>query len=173
MAHWKFQNHWKKLKMAHLAKSSSQSLQLSIFFMPPAWKVRRGHLVFESSVFLSVRLSVRNFVLYKVQYLKFGWSYSNQTWTVSSWKGCSHFTDIPCPWGGMGSKCRTWEIFAILSFWLCSARGIRVSQTHVLYIKIKRKSLLGTGSSNYTSFLPQYYDFALSIQGTRPNFMLT
>ena len=26
MAHWKFQNHWKKLKMAHLAKTSSQSL---------------------------------------------------------------------------------------------------------------------------------------------------
>ena len=81
--------------------------------MPPAWKVRRGHLVFESSVFLSVRLSVRNFVLYKVQYLKFGWSYSNQTWTVtvSSWKGCLHFTGIPCPgveWGqnvGLGDFC--------------------------------------------------------------------
>ena len=28
MAHWKFQNHWKKLKMAHLAKTSSQSLPL-------------------------------------------------------------------------------------------------------------------------------------------------
>ena len=28
MAHWKFQNHWKKLKMAHLAKTSSQSLSL-------------------------------------------------------------------------------------------------------------------------------------------------
>ena len=40
--------------------------------------------------------------LQTVQYLKFGWSYSNQTWTVSSSKGCSHFTDITCPkgWGG-------------------------------------------------------------------------
>ena len=92
------------------------TFQLSIFFMPPAWKVRRGHLVFESSVFLSVRLSVRNFVLYKVQYLKFGWSYSNQTWTVSSWKGCSHFTGIPCPWGEMGSKCRTWRFLPYYHF---------------------------------------------------------
>ena len=80
--------------------------QLPIWiFMPPAWKVRRGHLVFGSSVRLSVcpslRLSVRNSVplINKVQYLKFGWSYSHQTWTVSSSKGCSHFTDIGCPWG--------------------------------------------------------------------------
>ena len=87
-----------------------------------------------------------------MQYLKFGWSYSNQTWTVSSWKGCSHFTGIPCPWGGMGSKCRTWR-FMPYHFDFVAAGGIRVSQTHVLlYIKIKRKSLLGTGSSNYTSF---------------------
>ena len=57
----------------------------------------------------SVRLSVRNSVplLNKVQYLKFGWLYSNQTWTVSTSKGCSHFTDITCPWGGAGSKCWT------------------------------------------------------------------
>ena len=33
---------------------------------------------------------------YKAQYLKFGWSYSNQTWTVSSSKDCSHFADITC-----------------------------------------------------------------------------
>ena len=39
----------------------------------------------------------------KVQYLKFGWSYSNQAWTVNSSKGCSHFTGITCPrcWGGV------------------------------------------------------------------------
>ena len=34
---------------------------------------------------------------------KFGWEYSNQTWTVSSSKTCLHFcsvfTDIICPWG--------------------------------------------------------------------------
>ena len=48
-----------------------------------------------------VRPSVRNSVplINKVQYLKFGWSYSNQTWNVSSSKDCSHFTDITCPWG--------------------------------------------------------------------------
>ena len=53
------------------------------------------------SVCPSVRLSVHNSVplINKVQYFKFGWSYSNQTWTVSSSKGCSHFTDITCPWG--------------------------------------------------------------------------
>ena len=57
--------------------------------------------MFRSSVRLSVRPSVRNSVpiIDKVQYLKFGWSCSNLTWTVSSSKGCSHFTDITCPWG--------------------------------------------------------------------------
>ena len=34
---------------------------------------------------------------YKVQYLKFGWSYSYQTWNVCSSKGCSYFTDITDP----------------------------------------------------------------------------
>ena len=126
--------------------------------MPPAWKVRRGHLVFVSSVFLSVRLSVRNFLLYKVQYLKFGWSYSNQTLTVSSWKGSSHFTGIPCPLDWMGSKCRTWRFLPYYHFYFVAAGGICVSQTHVLlYIKIKRKSLLGTGSSNYTLWLCSFY----------------
>ena len=38
------------------------------------------------------------------QSLKFGWSYSNQTWTVSSSKGSSHFTEITCPWGWGGVK---------------------------------------------------------------------
>ena len=51
------------------------------------------------------RLSIRNSVplINKVQYLKFRWSYSNQTWTVTSSKGNSHFTDITCPlgWGGV------------------------------------------------------------------------
>ena len=54
------------------------------------------------SVCLSVRPSVRNSVplTNKLQYLKFGWWYSNQTWTV----GSSHFTDITCPWGWGGVK---------------------------------------------------------------------
>ena len=58
------------------------------------------------SVCRSVCRSVRNSVplINKVQYLKFGWSYSNQTWIVSSSKGCSHFTDITCPWGLGGVK---------------------------------------------------------------------
>ena len=82
-------------------------------FMPLAWKVCRGHLVFGSSVHPSVSpsicLSFRNsdLLIKKKHYLKCGWSYSNQTWTVSSSKGCSHFTDITCPWGWGGSKCRT------------------------------------------------------------------
>ena len=95
--------------------------------MPPAWKVRRGHLVFGSSVRPSVRLSVcpsvRNSVplINKVQYLKFGWSYSNHTWTVSSSKGCSHFTDITFPWGmGRGQNVGLRD-FAIV--WLCCRRG--------------------------------------------------
>ena len=55
-------------------------------------------------VHLSVRLSVHNSVplTNKVQYYKFGWWYSYQTWTVSSSTGSSHFTDITCPWGGVG-----------------------------------------------------------------------
>ena len=45
--------------------------------------------------------------------LKFGWWYSNQTWTVGSSKGCSDFTEITCPLGVFGSKC----------FWLCCRWG--------------------------------------------------
>ena len=69
------------------------------------------------SVCLSVRLSVRNSVplTNKVQYLKFGWWYSNQTWTVASSTCSSHFTDITCPWGwGWGGvKMLDLGIFAI------------------------------------------------------------
>ena len=96
--------------------------------MPPAWKVRRGHLVFGSSVCpsvprLSVCLFVRNSVPLtdKVQYLKFGWSCSYQTWTVSSSMGSLHFTDIPCPWGVGRGKNVGLRDFAI--FWLCCCRG--------------------------------------------------
>ena len=67
----------------------------------------------------SVCPSVRNSVplLNKVQYLKFGWWYSNQTWTVSSSIGSSHFTDIPSwEWGGQGQNeglrdfCHIWTL---------------------------------------------------------------
>ena len=73
-----------------------------MIFYAPAWKVRRGHLVIGPSVRPSVRYSVP--LRYKVQYFKLWWSYSNQTWTLSSFKAFSHFTDITCPWGGVGSK---------------------------------------------------------------------
>ena len=87
--------------------------------MPPAWKVRRGHLVIGSSVRPSVCPSVCNSVplTIKVQYLKFGWVYNYQTWTVSSSKGCSHFTDITRPWGvgqgqnvGLRDFCHNWTL---------------------------------------------------------------
>ena len=72
------------------------------------------------SVCPSVYLSVRNSVplTNKVQY---GWWYSNQTWTVASSMGSSHFTDITCPWRCDGVKMLDLEIFAI--FWLCCRRG--------------------------------------------------
>ena len=107
----------------YICTSLIQNYKGSNIFMSPAWKVRRGHLVFGSSVRPSVCLSVCNSVplLNKVQYLKFGWSYSYQTWTVSSSKGCSHFTDITCPWGWDGVKMWDLEIFAIV--WCCCHWG--------------------------------------------------
>ena len=101
-----------------------------MLFMPPAWKVCRGHLVFGSSVRPSVCLSGRPFVrtfvplTFKVKYLKFWWSYSNQTWTVSSSMGCSSFTDITCPWGWGGVKILDFEILPYFDF--VAAGGIRV-----------------------------------------------
>ena len=88
-------------------------------FMPPAWKVRWGHLVIGSSVCLSVPNSLP--LTNKVQYFKFGWWCSNQTWTVVSSMDSSHFTDITFPWGSGGVKMFDLEIFAI--FWLCCHRG--------------------------------------------------
>ena len=80
---------------------------------------------------LSVRLSVRNSIplTNKVQYLKFGWPYSNQTWTVSSSKGCPHFPDIICPGGWDGFK--MWDLEILADFNFVAAGGIHVSQTHV------------------------------------------
>ena len=46
-------------------------------FMLQAWKVCQGHLGIGSSVCPEFHPA------YKVQYLKFGLSYSNQTWTAS------------------------------------------------------------------------------------------
>ena len=42
-----------------------------------------------------------------------------QTWTVSSFKGCSHLNDITCPWGWGGVKIWDTDIFIFgLSFHL-------------------------------------------------------
>ena len=70
------------------------------------WIVRPSVWSVCPSVRLSVCPPVRNSVplKFKVQYLKFGWSYSNQTWTVSSSKGCSHITFSLCQHVG-GNLC--------------------------------------------------------------------
>ena len=89
--------------------------------MPPAWKVRQGHLVFGSSV----RLSVCPYFhpAYKVQYLKFGWLYSNQTWDCKFIYGflTLHWHPMPVG-GGVGwGQNVGFRDFAI--FWLCCRRG--------------------------------------------------
>ena len=75
-----------------------------------------------------VRPFVRNSVpiTYKVQYLKYEWLYSNQTWTVSSSMGCSHFTDTNAP-GEM------YDLEILPDFDFVAAGGICVSQTHVQF----------------------------------------
>ena len=55
----------------------------------------------------------------KMPYLRIRW-WCNQTLVVSSYKGCSHFTDITWPWVGTGSNVGLRE-FA--RFWLCFHRG--------------------------------------------------
>ena len=75
--------------------------------MPPAWKVRLGHLVVElSAVIVSPYIK-------KTQHVKFWWWYSNQTWTKSSSNNYSHFTGITCPGDGTGSKCRKYRAFLV------------------------------------------------------------
>ena len=88
------------------------------------------------SVCLSVCPSVRNSapLTNKVQYLKFGWWYSPQTWTVSSSMGSSHFTDITCPGDGAVSKCRTSRFLPY--FDTVAAGCIRVSQTRLGFVCI-------------------------------------
>ena len=108
-------------------------------FYAPAWKVRRGHLVIGSSVCLFVRNSAP--LTNKVQYLKFGWWHSNQTWSVGSSMGSSYFTDITCPWGGAGSKCRTNRFFSLHILTLL-VLGAFVFHKHMSsYIILERLSL--------------------------------
>ena len=54
----------------------------------------------------SVRPSIRNSVLLmnKVQYLKFGWSYSNETWTLSSFRVAHTSLTSHAPGGGRGQN---------------------------------------------------------------------
>ena len=98
-----------------------------------AWKV----LLWASSNCLSVRkmsnrLFFSNSVLltYKVQFLKFGWWYSNQTWTVSSSKGCLHFPDIISPWGWGKVKMQDLEILPDFEF--VAAGSTCISHTHLV-----------------------------------------
>ena len=70
--------------------------------MSLAWKVHWGHPVIWKSVCPSVYLFVP--LTSKVQYLKFGWWYSSQTWTVCSSKGCSHFIGITYSWASFFHK---------------------------------------------------------------------
>ena len=62
--------------------------------------------------------------------LKFRWSYSSQTWTVSSFKGCSSFTDIICPWGS--GRVKMWNLEILPYFDFVAAGSISVSQTHLV-----------------------------------------
>ena len=67
----------------------------------------------------SVCLSVIPSRLQTVLYLKFGLWFSNQTWTVSSSMGSSHFIHNTCPWGwGQNGGLRDFAIF-----WLCCCWG--------------------------------------------------
>ena len=97
-----------------------------------AQKVCQGHLVIRLSVhsYRSVCPFVRNSIPLtdKVQYLKFGLSYmfTNQNWTVSSSKGCSHFPDITCPLGV--GRDQNVGLKILPDFYFVAARSIRVSQ---------------------------------------------
>ena len=102
----------------------------STLFMPPAWKVRRGHLVFgRPSVCPLFRPAYKQSAIFKV------WMVSNQTWTASSPKGCLHLNDITCPLGdGRGQNVD----FAIF----CSPRGIRLSHTHLVLFALGNERTL-------------------------------
>ena len=107
------------------------------------------------SVCLSVCPSVRNSVplTIKVQYLKFGWWYNYQTWTVCSSKGCSHFTDITRPWGvgqgqnvGLRDFCHNWTLLPpgasmfhkhMSSFLLCCIWMLYVSLSDYFVLILK------------------------------------
>ena len=105
-----------------------------LWFLTPGLKGPPGafsnRIVPVSWGFLCVCLSVRNSVplTNKVQYLKFGWWYSNQTSAVSSSMGSSHFTDITCTWDGASQNVGLGDFCHILTL---LPPGIRVSQTHV------------------------------------------
>ena len=95
-------------------------------YYAPGLKGLPGHRIDRPSVRNSVPVTNTS----KLQYLKFGWWYSNQTWTVSSSMGSSHYIDIKCPWGGAGSNVgpRDFDIF-----WLCCRQG-RPCFTNTAYI---------------------------------------
>ena len=95
----------------------------TLIFMPHSLEVLWG--TSSSRIFcLSVRNSVPS--TFKVQYLKFRWSYSNQT----SSKGCSHFLGITCPWVGLGQNV---GLTRLSDFDFVPAGDICVSQTFLPY----------------------------------------
>ena len=85
---------------------------LNRIFMPLAWRVRRGRQV----IGLSVRLSVIPSRLhnYKVQHLKFGWRYSNQTWKFIYRLLTPRLYHMPGPWGWSGFKINGLYILTLL-----------------------------------------------------------
>ena len=99
-------------------------LSLKNVFMPPAWKVRRGHLVIGSSIYLSLCLSaclsvipsrLQNAifkVLVLIQWLNLDYKFIYGFLTL-------HWHHMPLGWGWV--KIWDLEIFAI--FWLCCRRG--------------------------------------------------
>ena len=107
------------------------------------WIIR---LSVRPSVCPFVRLSVRNSVPLpnKVQYLKFGWWYSHQTWTVSSSMGFLtlywHHMPLGVGWG------QNVGLIDFCHIWLCCRRGhLCFTNTCLVCLLISPKNKLGRG----------------------------
>ena len=97
-----------------------------------------------------LRSSVCNSVRLQSAIIKIGWWYSNQTWTVSSSMGSSHFTDTPRPWDGAGSKCRTHRFLSYFDF--IAARA-SVFHKHMLCNMWSGENLSICELQNFISFV--------------------
>ena len=106
-----------------------------------------------SSVPLFVSLFVCKSVplTYKLQYFKFEWTYSIQTWTVCSGQGCSHLGDIACPWKlGWGQNVGL-RFLPLLQF--VTAGDICVSQTYL----VPSSEVVSAGGLLHPMLLPKIY----------------